>query len=91
MAGGISVERAGLQAGVQVCRTCIQELETAVRELLDSYADAGSGWHDENYAKLGRIVEECVSALKAPIPDIQNSMATINDMIRILDQAEEIF
>ncbi len=91
MASGISVERAGLQAGVQVCRTCIHELEAAVRDLKDSYANAGSGWHDENYAKLGRIVEECVSALKAPVPDIETSMQTINDMIRIMDQAEEIF
>ena len=91
MAGGISVERAGLQSGVQVCKTCIHELQTTARSLQSSYQNAGAGWKDENYAKLGRIVEECISALKRPIPDIEESMETINEMLSIMDQAEEVF
>ena len=91
MASGISVERAGLQAGVQVCKTCIHELQSTVQELQRNYQDAGSGWRDDNYAKLGGIVDECIEALKKPIPDIEDSMNTINEMIRIMDLAEQVF
>lgn len=91
MANGISVERAGLQAGVQVCKTCIHELQSTARTLQSSYQNAGSGWKDENYAKLGRIVEECIAALKQPIPDIEDSMNTLNEMLSIMDQAEDVF
>ncbi|MBQ6603144.1 MAG: hypothetical protein IKG08_09415 [Eubacterium sp.] len=91
MADGISVERAGLEAGIKVCESSISVLETVAANLQSSYSNAGSGWSDENYAKLGRIVQECVDALKKPIPGIQDSERTINEMIRILDQTEEIF
>lgn len=91
MASGISVERAGLQSGVQVCKTCIHELQSTVQSLQRSYQNAGSGWKDENYAKLGRIVEECIAALKQPIPDIEDSMNTLNEMLSITEQAEDIF
>ena len=49
MANGISVERAGLQSGVQVCKTCIHELQATSQALQRSYQSAGSGWKDENY------------------------------------------
>ena len=91
MAGGISVERAGLQAGIKVCETSVSVLEKAAYNLQSSYSNAGSGWSDENYAKLGRIVQECVDALKRPVPGIQDSERTINEMLRILDQTEQIF
>lgn len=91
MANGVSVERAGLQAGVQVCKTCIHELNSTAQHLQNSYQNAGSGWKDENYAKLGRIIEECIEALKKPIPDIENSEQTLNAMIGIIDRAEDVF
>ncbi len=91
MANGISVERAGLQAGVQVCKTCIQELQSTARSLQNSYQNAGLGWKDENYAKLGNIVEECIAALRQPIPDIEDSMNTLDDMLGIMDEAEGVF
>lgn len=91
MAGGISVERAGLQSGVGVCKTCIHELQSAAQSLQNSYQNAGSGWKDENYAKLGQIVEECITALRQPIPDIEESMNTLNEMLSIMDEAEEVF
>lgn len=91
MANGISVERSGLQAGVQVCKICIHELQSTAKYLENSYKNAASGWKDENYAKLGRIVEECIAALKQPIPDIQDSMNTIDEMIRIMDDVENVF
>ena len=91
MANGISVERTGLQAGVQVCKTCIHELQSTARSLQNSYRNAGSGWKDENYAKLGGIVDECLEALNEPIPDIEDSMNTLNEMLRIMTLAEEVF
>lgn len=91
MANGISVERNGLQSGIAVCKTCIHELQSTATLLQQSYQNAGSGWKDENYAKLGSIVEECIAALKAPIPDIEDSMNTLNDMLRIMDEAEDVF
>ncbi len=91
MANGISVERAGLQSGVQVCKTCIHELQATSQALQRSYQSAGSGWKDENYAKLGNIVEECIAALKQPIPDIEDSMNTLNEMLSIMDEAEDVF
>lgn len=87
----ISAESVGLKAGVQVCKTCIHELKYAARELQKNYQNAGSGWKDENYAKLGEIVEECIEALKRPVSDIEDSMSTLNEMIKIIEQAEDIF
>lgn len=91
MANGISVERVGLQAGVQVCKTCIYELRSTAQSLQNSYKNASSGWKDENYAKLGGIIEECIEALKQPIPDIEDSMSTLNEMLSIMEDAEEVF
>ena len=91
MANGISVERAGLQAGVQVCKMCIHEFSIYCTISSSSYQNASSGWKDENYAKLGRIVEECIAALKQPIPDIEDSMNTLNEMLSIMDQAKDVF
>lgn len=91
MASGINVERQGLQGGVGVCQTCIHELQTNAKSLQSAYSGAGSGWSDENYAKLGHIIEDCVSALLAPISDIEASMETLNHMISIVDDSESIF
>lgn len=91
MAGSISVQRGGLQSGIQVCKTCIHELQSTAQSLRQSYQNAGQGWKDENYAKLGGIVEDCIAALKQPIPDIETSMSTLEAMLAILTEAESVF
>ena len=40
MASGASVERTALQSGIQVCKTCIHELQGASRTLKKDYQSA---------------------------------------------------
>lgn len=56
MASGVSVERTALQSGIGVCKTCIHELADASRTLKRDYQSAGSGWKDQQYARLGGII-----------------------------------
>lgn len=71
MASGVSVERTALQSGIGVCKTCIHELNDASRTLKRDYQSAGSGWKDQQYARLGGIIEECCSALENPSANLK--------------------
>ncbi len=81
MASGASVERVALQSGIQVCKTCIHELASASRTLKRDYQSAGSGWKDQQYARLGGIIEECCSALEKPISELEGCQASLEKLL----------
>lgn len=90
MASGASVERAALQAGVGVCKTCIHELTSASRTLKRDYQSAGSGWKDQQYARLGGIVEECCSALQKPISELEDCMQSLDKLLSAVVAYDEV-
>lgn len=89
MAGGVSVEHAALQAGIGCCKVSIHELEQAARSLTTGYQQAGSGgWKDQKYAALGGIVEECCSALRQPISELEACMQSLENLLAAVDEYE---
>lgn len=77
----VSVERTALQSGIMVCRTCIHELQSASRTLKQQYQSAGSGWRDQQYARLGGIVGECCSALEKPISELEGCRQSLEKLL----------
>ncbi|MCD8361690.1 MAG: hypothetical protein LUC98_01805 [Lachnospiraceae bacterium] len=82
MAGGVSVERAAIQGGMNCCKASIHELETAARSLRQNYQRAGAnGWKDQKYTALGGIVNECCTALIKPVDELQDCLVKLNDLM----------
>lgn len=90
MASGASVERVALQSGIQVCKTCIHELASASRTLKRDYQSAGSGWRDQQYARLGGIIEECCSALEKPISELEGCQASLERLLSAVAAYDDV-
>lgn len=90
MASGVSVERTALQSGIGVCKTCIHELSDASRTLKRDYQNAGSGWKDQQYARLGGIIEECCSVLEKPISELEGCQASLEKLLKAVADYEEV-
>ena len=90
MASGVSVERTALQSGIGVCKTCIHELSDASRTLKRDYQSAGSGWKDQQYARLGGIIEECCSALEKPTSELEGCQASLEKLLKAVADYEEV-
>ena len=88
MASGVSVERTALQSGIGVCKTCIHELSDASRTLKRDYQS--SGWKDQQYARLGGIIEECCSALEKPISELEGCQASLEKLLKAVADYEEV-
>lgn len=90
MASGASVGRMALQSGIQVCKTCIHELASASHSLNNAYKNAGAGWRDEQYARLGGIVEECCYSLEKPISELELCQQSLEKMLDVVIAYEEV-
>lgn len=90
MASGVSVERTALQSGIGVCKTCIHELSSASRTLKRDYQSAGSGWKDQQYARLGGIIEECCSSLEKPISELESCQVSLEKLLSTVTAYEEV-
>lgn len=91
MASGVSVEKAAIEGGIACCKTAIHELQDAAQGLIRSYQQAGSGgWKDQQYAALGGIVEQCCSDLKKPIPELQECMGSLQDLLQAVVEYESV-
>lgn len=87
---GVSVEKVALQSGIQVCKTCIHELQSSSQSLKNDYQAAGAGWRDQQYARLGGIVGECCSALEKPIADLQVTQSRIEKLLQEVVAYEQV-
>lgn len=88
---GVSVEAAAVQGGIGCCKTAIHELQTAAQKLQQNYQKAGSGgWKDQQYARLGGIVEECNSALTKPISDLENCISNLEKLLSAISSYSEV-
>ena len=91
MANGVSVESVVIQGGIGVCKTSIQELESASKSLQRSYQQAGSGgWKDKKYAELGGIVSECCNALTKPVSELQNCISKLSVLLQAIGDYEQV-
>jgi hypothetical protein len=68
-------------ANVAACRGAITKamaasqrarnaLGSTISGLDRSYQEAGNGWSDSRYRQLGAILEECKSAIRKPVDDL---------------------
>ena len=91
MSSAVSVESAAVQGGIGCCKTAIQELQTAAQKLQQNYRKAGSGgWRDQQYARLGGIVEECSSALTKPISDLEACISNLQKLLSAIQDYSDV-
>lgn len=90
MALGASVERTALNSGISICKLCVHELMDASRTLKRNYQSAGSGWKDQQYARLGGIIEECCSALEKPISELEGCQTSLEKLLSTVAAYEEV-
>ena len=66
------------KGGVSICE---HELKEAIRSLKQKYQDAGAGWRDAQYQKLGGIISECCDALNQPISELNKCQESLETLI----------
>lgn len=90
MASGASVESVAVQSGMAVCKTCIRELQTASTSLKRNYQNSGSGWKDQQYARLGAILGECCSALEKPIGELNECLGSLQKLLEAVKGYDDV-
>ena len=61
-------------------RKVIQQETAAAQALQTAYKAAGSEWNDAKYQQLGGVVSQAVSAIKAPISELESAISKIKKM-----------
>lgn len=61
-------------------RKVIQQETQAAQALQTAYRAAGSEWNDSKYQQLGGVVSQAVSAIKAPIAELEAAIQKIKKM-----------
>ncbi len=88
MAGGVATGSSYLQSGIKVCDVCVSSLSQASSSLNSGYQSAGSGWKDEQYARLGQIVGDCCQALTKPISSLNDCRASLEKLLAAVQEYE---
>lgn len=84
-----NVELISLKAAKGGVAICKHEITEAVRTLKQQYQNAGMGWKDEKYQKLGAIIEECCDALNKPITELDSCSDDLDALIRAVSAYED--
>lgn len=58
----------------------IQQENQAAQALQTAYRAAGSEWNDSKYQQLGGVISQAVSAIKAPIAELEAAVTKIKKM-----------
>ena len=83
------VEKVALKAAKGGVSICIHEIKEAIKTLKQQYQNAGMGWKDEKYQKLGFIIEECCTALNEPIKELDSCNNDIDALIKAVTAYED--
>lgn len=67
------------QMAAQIRRVIQQETQTA-QALQTAYKAAGSEWNDAKYQQLGGVINQAVSAIKAPLSELESAVQKIKKM-----------
>ena len=67
------------QMANQIKKVIQQETATA-QALQTAYKAAGSEWNDAKYLQLGGVISQAVSAIRAPIAELESAVAKIKKM-----------
>ena len=67
------------QMASQIKRVIQQETQAA-QALQSAYRAAGSEWNDSKYQQLGGVISQAVSAIKAPISELESAVQKIKKM-----------
>ena len=86
----VNVNKGAVSKAMTSCVQGAQEIKSAISNLKNSYAAAGSGWKDSKYKELGEIVEECISALAGPMAQLSDCYSTLEELLAIIEEYESI-
>ena len=89
MTGSVSVDSESIRNGIKVCEAAIDNLKQASLTLTKQYQDAGSsGWRDDKYNDLGRLIEQCNGSLNKPIRDLEGSLSKLQQLLEEVERYE---
>ncbi len=87
--GGVSVDSDSIRNGKRVCEAAIEKLKQASLTLTKQYQEAGSsGWRDDKYNDLGRLIEQCNGSLNKPVRDLEESLSKLQLLLEEVERYE---
>lgn len=73
-----------------LCKQLIQSMGTTSNKIMNTYTNAGTGWHDEHYLKLGSILQECSDSLLKTIMHISANLDGLDNVVAALQEYDEV-
>lgn len=86
--GNVSVEKSAVEKSIALCTRTIEQYKQTSGFLQKKYRDAGIGWHDEKYRQLGGLVNDCTTALNAPISELEECLHKLNEILKAIEKYE---
>lgn len=84
----VSVEKSAVIKSIALCNHTIQQYKQTAVYMGKRYREAGVGWHDAKYAQLGAVINDCTSALNAPIAELEECLGKLNEILKAIERYE---
>lgn len=86
----ISVELGAVAGAIKQCQVAQRDLKAEATKMLQQYNSLGSGWSDDKYRELGKIVHQCASALKRPLSELQRCEVYLQKIQKTISEYNDI-
>lgn len=84
----VSVEKDVVRKSIVLCNKSIQQYKQSAQALERKYQEAGCSWHDVKYKQLGGVVQECTTALKTPVKELEECVRKLNELLKAMEKYE---
>lgn len=84
----VSVEKSAVVKSIALCNRTIQHYKQTAAYMEKQYREAGNGWHDAKYAQLGAVVNDCTTALKSPVAELEDCLRKLNELLKAIERYE---
>jgi len=79
-----------IRNAVDICHRTLDVLRFSQRRMKDRYTDAGEGWNDDKYRRLGDIVNDCDSSIEKVVNELQDCISPLRAMLKALTDYESV-
>lgn len=84
----VSVEKSAVVKSIALCNHTIQQYKQTAAYMEKQYREAGTNWRDAKYAQLGVVVNDCTTALKAPVAELEECLRKLNEILKAIERYE---
>jgi hypothetical protein len=79
-----------IQGAAALCNGIIDMLSASISNMQSKYRNAGNDWNDSKYQQLGDIVNECSTAIKKPLQELDRCRMALNEIERAVVEYESV-